>query len=79
MKNWNTKTGCSIIQVSRGRRNAYRILKDKKIMLVDTGKKSEFKTLAKNIESIEVSDDDVKYLILTQSHFDHCLLAKLMK
>ncbi len=72
MNNWKTKNGYKIIQVLSGRRNAYLLLKDKLIFLIDTGKESAYKKLSKNIDLLGLSLDKITHLILTNTHFDHC-------
>jgi hydroxyacylglutathione hydrolase len=79
MKIWKTKNGNKIIQVLSGRSNAYLILIDSIIILVDTGKSSALKTLSKNIESLNITIDDVSAIILTHTHFDHCQSTKIIK
>lgn len=79
MKNWKTKNGNKIIQVLSGRSNAYLILKDKVTILVDTGKNSAFKTLSKNIYSLNMTIHEISFIILTHTHFDHCQSANKIK
>lgn len=76
MKSWTTKNGVKIIRVLSGRSNAYLILKDDKIILADTGKKSSFNTLSKNIAFLNLTIKDITLMILTHTHFDHCQSAK---
>lgn len=76
MKIWETKNGVKIILVLWGRSNAYLIVKDKTVVLVDTGKTSAFRTLERNIQSLNLTISDISVLILTHTHFDHCQSAK---
>lgn len=79
MKHWYTKNRNQIIQVLSGRSNAYLIIKDNAAILVDTGKTSSFKTLSANINSTNISIDDISFIVLTHTHFDHCQSAKKIK
>ena len=79
MRVWTTKNRIKIFQVLSGRSNAYLIVKDKAVMLVDTGKASAFETLSKNIQSLNIAINDVSDVILTHTHFDHCQSAKILK
>ncbi len=79
MNNWKTKNGYKIIQVLSGRSNAYLLLKDKLVILIDTGKGSSFKKLSNNIHLLGVSLNKITHLILTHTHFDHCQSARKIK
>ncbi|MDF1550036.1 MAG: MBL fold metallo-hydrolase, partial [Bacteroidales bacterium] len=79
MNNWKTKNGYKIIQVLSGRSNAYLLLKDKLIILIDTGKESAYKKLSKKIDLLGLSLDKITHLILTHTHFDHCQSARKIK
>lgn len=76
MKIRTTKNGLKIILVLWGRSNAYLIIKDKTVVLVDTGKTSAFRTLERNIQSLNLSIANISFLILTHTHFDHCQSAR---
>jgi glyoxylase-like metal-dependent hydrolase (beta-lactamase superfamily II) len=54
-------------------------MKNSKFILVDTGKKSSFVSLSKNIESLNIRVEDISVLILTHTHFDHCQSARVIK
>jgi len=77
--NWTTKNGYKICQVLSGRSNAYLILKDNNVILVDTGKRNAFKALLRSFGSLNLTIENVSYLILTHTHFDHCQSAKKIK
>ncbi len=76
---WSTKNKYKISQVLSGRSNAYLILKENNVILVDTGKRNAFQSLVKNLSSLNVTIEDISYLILTHTHFDHCQSAKKIK
>jgi glyoxylase-like metal-dependent hydrolase (beta-lactamase superfamily II) len=79
MNNWQTKNGYKIIQVLSGRSNTYLLLKDKLVILIDTGKESAYKKLSKKIDLLGLSLDKITHLILTHTHFDHCQSARKIK
>jgi glyoxylase-like metal-dependent hydrolase (beta-lactamase superfamily II) len=79
MRTWKTKNGCKIIQVLSGRSNAYLIIINNNIILVDTGKRSSFAALLKKLDSMNITCADIMVLILTHTHFDHCQSAKEIK
>jgi glyoxylase-like metal-dependent hydrolase (beta-lactamase superfamily II) len=79
MRTWQTKNGCRIIQVLSGRSNAYLIIMNDNIILADTGKKSSFAKLSRNLKSLNLTFADIHFLILTHTHFDHCQSARKIK
>lgn len=79
MKNWKTKNGFNVVQLLSGRSNAYLLLKDQLVILIDTGKKSACKKLLRQIRSLGLSGDKITHLILTHTHFDHCQSAAKIK
>ncbi len=79
MNNWRTKNGYEIFRVLLGRSNAYLIRKGSTSILIDTGKKSSFRTLLRNLDSLDISINDISFLILTHTHYDHCQSAKEIK
>jgi len=78
-KHWNTISGYQIIRVLSRRSNTYLIHKDNFVLLVEKGEKSSYKTLFRNIEFLKTTSDDISFLILTHTHFDHCQSAKKLK
>lgn len=79
MKNWKTKTGYTIFEVSGGRSNSYLICTDGGNLLVDTGKKSSFNRFERNISALNLGRKTIDFLILTHSHYDHCQNANSIK
>jgi flavorubredoxin len=61
MNNLKTKNGYKIIQVLSGRSNAYLLLKDKLMILIDTGKESAYKNFSKNIDLLQLSIDKITH------------------
>ncbi|MBP7509005.1 MAG: MBL fold metallo-hydrolase [Prolixibacteraceae bacterium] len=79
MKKWLSKNNCNIYQLLSGRSNVYLIESGVDFILVDTGKQSAFKRLQKNLNRLKISLEDITYLILTHTHYDHCQTAKRIK
>ena len=79
MRIWNTTNGSTIIQVLKGRSNSYIVVNECSATLIDTGKKSAFKQLSRNIQSNNINLKDISTLILTHTHYDHCQSAKQIK
>ncbi len=76
MKSWKTKYGYKIYQVLSGRSNSYIILSEHHSILVDTGKKTVYSRLKRNIDALKPANQDITFLILSHTHFDHCQSAK---
>jgi len=79
MRIWNTKNGSKIIQVLKGRSNSYIIVNEGSAILIDTGKKSAFRLLVRNLQSLNINLSDISIIILTHTHYDHCQSAELIK
>jgi len=54
MKSWSTQNNCKITQVLSGRTNAYLVINNDNIILVDTGKKSALKRLSQNLKKLNI-------------------------
>jgi hydroxyacylglutathione hydrolase len=79
MKNWKTKNGTVIIRVLSERSNAYLVLKENMVILIDTGKTNAFQTLLENLVSLNLKIEDISFVILTHTHYDHCQSARKIK
>lgn len=73
MKHWSTSNGYKIIQILSGRSNVFLLTNGQTNMLIDTSSGFMWKTLRKNLESLNIEKIDL--LILTHSHFDHAANA----
>jgi glyoxylase-like metal-dependent hydrolase (beta-lactamase superfamily II) len=51
--------------------NVYLLLEKGKALMVDTGGRGEVKKLQKAIKSAGLSSNDLKYIFLTHTHYDH--------
>ncbi len=79
MKSWKTKNGFIIYKVLTGRSNSYLISSEKNNILIDTGKKSAYNRLNRNIDLLKLTNQKIAFLILTHTHFDHCQTARKFK
>lgn len=79
MRKWKTSSGIEIFQVLSGRSNSYLIRYEKGNILVDTGKTSAFDELVESLRQLRVQMNEVGYLVLTHTHFDHCQNAAKLK
>lgn len=79
MKSWKTKSGYEIFRVLSGRSNSFFIISNPNKILVDTGTKRGYKKLKSNINSLELTNRKINFLILTHTHFDHCSNAAKIK
>jgi hydroxyacylglutathione hydrolase len=69
MKIWHTEKECRIIRLLAGRSNVFLLSKGGEYILVDTGPGFMWEKLRKKLEDLRIYE--IKYLILTHSHFDH--------
>lgn len=79
MRKWKTSSGIEIFQILSGRSNSYLIRYEKGNILVDTGKKSAFDELIESLRQLHVQMNEIGYLVLTHTHFDHCQNAAKLK
>jgi len=74
---WVTKNGYEIHQLLKGRSNSFLVIKGKKALLVDTGRKSKRRILVRRLDKF--NGITITALILTHSHFDHAENAAYLK
>lgn len=79
MKIWKTKEKNEIFQVLDGRTNCYFIPTDQGNILIDAGMRSAYNSLKKHIKSMHLVNENVDFLVLTHTHFDHCQNAAAVK
>ena len=80
MNFWKLSNGTQIWQVLSVRSNSFLIRTTEGVtVLVDTGMKSDYKSLVKNIKATGTPDSKLDYLLLTHTHFDHCRNASILK
>lgn len=79
MKIWITQANHKVTRLISGRNNIYLINSGNLNILVDTGLKSVYRLLKKNLSKVDVLPGMIKYLVLTHTHFDHCRNAHAIK
>ena len=77
MKTWETKNGCRILQILSGRSNVFLITNGKKNILIDTSPENNWNKLEKKLTGLNINNID--FLILTHTHFDHAANANRIK
>jgi glyoxylase-like metal-dependent hydrolase (beta-lactamase superfamily II) len=77
MKTWETKSGCRISQILSGRSNVFLITKGKKNILIGTSPENKWNKLEKKL--IDLNINNIDFLILTHTHFDHAANAYRIK
>ena len=58
--------------------NGY-VVKDEKTILFDTGALLEPEQLPGILEELDVSPQEIEYIVISHAHYDHCMLAKAWK
>lgn len=79
MNHWKTRNGIEIFQVLNTRSNSYLVSSENIKILVDTGRESSLSRLWKNIRSLNLNPENIDFLILTHTHYDHCQNASIIK
>jgi len=79
MINLITQNGFKISQVLSRHSNVWLIQKDDLSILVDSGKTKSRAQLMHNLKTALHQQNDLQYLMLTHTHYDHCQSAKALK
>jgi glyoxylase-like metal-dependent hydrolase (beta-lactamase superfamily II) len=69
----------NIIQIKTAYVNSYLIRNGKDSILVDTGLEKSGKKILQSISNEGLSPSDIKLIILTHPHYDHCMGARAIK
>jgi hydroxyacylglutathione hydrolase len=77
MKTWITNKKTKITRVLSGRSNAFLVNDSALSILVDTGPEFMRNTLLRNLRILDINN--INYLILTHSHFDHAANANKIR
>ena len=77
MRSWLTSGGYKVIQVLSGRSNVFLLTNGENNILVDTSPEFMRNTLQKRLDKLQI--EQIKFLILTHSHFDHAANAARIK
>ena len=76
MKNAN---GCRILRIPLARSNAYAAVEGDRAILIDTGKTGEEQKIARILKSMGFSPGNIRLIVLTHAHYDHCGALKALK
>ena len=77
MKKWITNS-CIIYQILEGRSNSFLVNSKNNYILIDTGRKNTWKELTAKLNEL-LNKNELSYLILTHTHFDHAENAAKIK
>jgi glyoxylase-like metal-dependent hydrolase (beta-lactamase superfamily II) len=79
MESWKLSNGYTIFKICNKRSNVYLIGCKEGKLLIDTGRKEFRKIFDKRMNDCQLPDENIDYLLLTHTHYDHCSNAKLFK
>jgi hydroxyacylglutathione hydrolase len=77
MKQWSTKSGCTVTRIVSGRSNAFLLASGAAHILVDTGPRGAWNLLDARLKQLDLRRLDA--LILTHAHYDHAENANRIK
>ncbi len=77
MKKWITNS-CIIYQILEDRSNSFLVNSKNNYILIDTGRKNTWKELTAKFDEL-LNKNELPYLILTHTHFDHAENAAKIK
>lgn len=78
MIKWKTTNNCKIYQITKDRSNSYLVIDNDISIMVDTGIKNSSKAVIEKLDDY-LDGNDLSYLVLTHSHYDHVGNAALLK
>jgi hydroxyacylglutathione hydrolase len=68
-----------IIRIPMGTSNAYVVTNGVQAILIDAGMKKKEQKLLASLQQMKISPHDIKLIILTHAHYDHCGSLKALK
>lgn len=68
-----------IVPVPLGRANAYFVIREQEVVLVDTGTKGNARKIVHSLSNRGLSPRHIRLIILTHTHYDHCGSLKALK
>jgi hydroxyacylglutathione hydrolase len=77
MKSWTTKNGITITKIVIGFTNCFLVQKADFAILVDSGKSKNIEKYITKLKFLLNGKEEIDYLIITHTHFDHCTHAAL--
>jgi hydroxyacylglutathione hydrolase len=68
-----------IIRIPLGRANAYFVIRERHVLLIDTGIKRNEQKIIQALGKQGLRPSDIRLIILTHTHYDHCGSLKALK
>jgi hydroxyacylglutathione hydrolase len=68
-----------IVAIPLGRANAYLVISEQQAVLIDTGIKGNAQKIVQALQSLHLSPKDIRLIILTHTHYDHCGSLEALK
>ena len=68
-----------IVRVPLGRANAYFVISEGQVLLIDTGIRRNEQRIVQALEDLSLSPSNIRLIILTHTHYDHCGSLKALK
>jgi glyoxylase-like metal-dependent hydrolase (beta-lactamase superfamily II) len=68
-----------IVRVPLGRANAYFVISGAQALLIDTGIRRNEQKIVQTLGTLGLSPSDIRLIILTHTHYDHCGSLKALK
>jgi hydroxyacylglutathione hydrolase len=68
-----------IVRVPLGRANAYFVISEGQALLIDTGIRRNEQKIVQALGNLGLSPPDIRLIILTHTHYDHCGSLKALK
>jgi hydroxyacylglutathione hydrolase len=68
-----------IVRVPLGRANAYFVVSERQALLIDTGIRKNERKIVRALENLGLSPSNIRLIILTHTHYDHCGSLKALK
>jgi hydroxyacylglutathione hydrolase len=73
------KNQAQIVRVPLGRANAYFVISGQQALLIDTGIRGNERKIVQALENLSLSPSNIRLIILTHTHYDHCGSLKALK
>jgi hydroxyacylglutathione hydrolase len=68
-----------IVRVPLARANAYFVISERQALLIDTGTKRNEQKIVQALGNLGLSPSNIRLIILTHTHYDHCGSLKALK
>ena len=68
-----------IVRVPLGRANAYFVISEGQVLLIDTGIRKNEQKIVQALRNLGLSPSNIRLIILSHTHYDHCGSLKALK